>query len=249
MPNVTNNTPTAVSDQARQDPDYSLQTREDRTTNPPAPGEVYHATGFGARGTDGTPPQGATAYRNDAPTSDVPATHPRDNEVATNTPSVQPAQPVVQQPALQVTPQTESPDRVTTLETQVSNLGTMLATVSAQLQQLNNNPPQLPGTANPLAPKQHAGSTVQGVTPRTEGPVIPKPTGMTVTDAANQDPLRLAGLELRSGEDGLTTAEYIEKHFRARDMSNDQIAYMCRMDASEVVAILKELGYQFNDGV
>ncbi len=242
MPNVTNNASTAVSDQARQDPDYSLQTREARTTSPPAPGEPYHATGFGARGTDGTPPQGATAYRNDVPS---PATvdEPRNSELAPNTPS---AQPVVQ-PQVTPTP-TESPDRVSTLETQVANLGTMLATVSAQLQQLNNTPAQLPGTANPLAPKPHVGSAVQGVVPRTEGPVIPKPTGVTVTDAAKQDPLRLDGLQLQPGEENLKTAKYIEKHFRARDMSNDQIAYMCRMSADEVVAILKELGYVFSPG-
>lgn len=268
---VTDKTPTAVSDQARQDPSYKPQVRANRPTGEaPTPGEPYHAStaGFGALGTDGTPPpKSALHYRNDVPQgmTTTPQVPRLGDMLPNNADSVmrQPAvlQPPVIQPSqttqVDLSPQTtanlQAPDglseRVTSLETQITSLGTLLATVSNQLQTINGAATTLPGTANPLAPQHHAGSAVQTAAPRVTGPVIPEPMKEQAISADKQDPLKLAGLELQPGEENLTTKEYIEKHFRMRDLSIDQIAYMARMEPQEVIEVLKQLGYQFQDGV
>lgn len=245
---VTNNNPSvAVSDQARSDPDYQPATRPNKTTGPaPEPGQPYHAKGWGATGTTDTPPKSAVAYRaNPAPETSVPAPTVAQPEQPTPSPVANPAAQGPPQPA---------DDRVTTLEKQVANLGTLLSTVSTQLQQMTafGGKPVLPGTANPNAPTPHLGSPVQGAAiPKIEGPAIPAPMkeGAGRYDKnAPRLPNQALMPELQPGEEELTQSQYIEKHFRARDLSLDQIAWMCHMESADVIDILKELGYQFADG-
>lgn len=257
---VNNTAPAvAVSDQARSVPDYQPSAAPKAVT-PPEPGQPYHSPGWGANGTHDAPPRTANSYRAEVKPEDMPdipadlmESNPRNGELAPNTPSAQaPVPPQQQQLTPPATPPSAPDDRVATLEQQVANLGTLLATVSAQLQQVTTSPvpPILPGTANPKAPTPHVGPTVQGtVAPKVEGPVIPKPTAVErYDDSAPRLPNQAKIPQLQPGEEELSQAEYIEKHFRYRDLSIEQIAYMCHMTTVDVIEILKELGYHFVDG-
>jgi hypothetical protein len=274
-PVVTAGAPsTAVSDQARSVPEYQPSTRQASSTpNPPEPGQPYHAQGWGGKGTDGAaPPRTARAYpatpapslatTNELKTQATELPNPVQTAAPQVAPVVQPATTPANTPVSPPTlgmPQATTPapvndDRITNLETQVGNMGTLLATISNQLQGIVPNVAQVPnpGTANPLAPQHHAGPAVLGAVPRTEGPVIPKPDpnvnraeDMNIPRLPNQARMPV----LQPGEDALTQAEYIEKHFRARDLSIEQIAWMCHMDDKDVTDVLKELGYQLPEDV
>lgn len=242
-PKVTNTIPSvAVSDVARGS-NYTPTVRPNTTTTAPEPGQPHHATGWGAQGTTDSPPRSAVS----SPTAEPPVIPPTQPEQPS--PNAAPPTPPAPLPA-QATP--ESSDRVAALEQQVSNLSTLLATVSNQLQNVTPpTPAVLPGTANPMAPRPHVGSTVQGtVFQKVEGPAIPLPSAKPIYDMNTPRLPNQARIpELQPGEETMSDADYIEKHFRLRDISIDQIAYMTRLEPQEVIDILKEMGYQFSDGM
>lgn len=245
----------AVSDQARNDPDYKPAIRAPKTTGPPPePGQPYHAQGWGATGTTDAPPKSAVAYRADPPADNpVPAAPPTQPEQPSPNAAPTPVASIETTPVVSTQIPEAPGDRVSALEEQVKSLGTLLSTVSTQLQQMTTFGAQspLPGTANPNAPTPHLGSAVQGsAVPKIEGPAIPAPSKMA--NKYDKDAPRLPNQalmpSLQPGEEDLTQSEYIEKHFRLRDLSIDQIAWMCHMEPVDVMDILKELGYQFSDG-
>jgi hypothetical protein len=263
IPTVAAGSPSAaVSDLARSDPEYRPPTRAAAPGEPaPVPGEPFHSKrGWGATGTDGTPlPRSSTVYRSpvsaiDQAAADVidlaptpPPTQPEPEQPLPNATPVIPLTPEPRVTQVELPPQTVQPDRVAALENQVTNLGTLLATVSQQLQQVTAGglASPLPGTANPMAPTHHVGSAVQRAVPRIEGPVIPAPNPAALVEKngpkmPNQSPIPT----LKEGEESLTQAQYIENHFRMRDLSIAQIAYMCNMTEKDVTDILVELGYQ-----
>lgn len=254
---------TAVSEQARSDPEYRPPTREARTTSPPVPGEPYHAKGWGATGTDGTPPpRSATTYR---PAPNTAVDQAAANVIDLNPPTAQtpktpapgpapePPSPIAHPqpvtPSQQPVQTTAGVDRVAALENQVANLGTLLATVSNQLQNVAGGVQAAPqGTANPMAPIHHVGSAVQRSVPRVEGPVIPRPDPAKIEDKnAPKLPNQSKMPTLQSDEEEMSQADYIEKHFRMRDLSITQIAWICNMTDKDITDVLVELGYQLPD--
>jgi hypothetical protein len=273
--NAANKQGTAVSDQARTAEDYQPPVRENKPTPDPeaAPGNPHHARGWGAQGTTDRPPRSAITQPpqagqvhdlTPAPQQAVPPVPPvpvppLNRTTQRATPPVQPAAPVVppqQSPAPQF--QIQQPDNsgeIEALKQQVSNLGTLLSTALAQLNTINPTKPLQPGTAMPQAPTPHGGSDIpiHGRVPRVEGPVIPKPipggvdriSDPTIPRLPNQSKIP----ELTPEEENWTKTEYIEHHFRYRDLSIAQIAYMVQWDERDVIDALKEMGYQFVDGV
>lgn len=103
----------------------------------------------------------------------------------------------------------------------------------------------MPGTATPNAPVSHTPG-VQAPIPQQTGPVMPAPNPAA---APQQLPGQKRVLQISPEESNLTVAQYAEKHFRLRDQSIDEMAELLRLDPQEITDILKDLGYQFPDGV
>jgi hypothetical protein len=103
----------------------------------------------------------------------------------------------------------------------------------------NQSAPMGIGVGAPFAPQPT--QTAQGVpTAPPKGPVIPEPS---------TTPVAGVGSYVETEEDRqLDDHSWIEKHFRYRDLSIDQMAAALRWDSSEVIKVLKEKGYQFPEG-
>jgi hypothetical protein len=103
----------------------------------------------------------------------------------------------------------------------------------------------MPGTGAPLAPTPHLPDNQLVAEPTDpNADVIPAPTpgGASVNTGVRT--------YVETEEDrALNDNDWIDKHFRLRDLSVDQMALALRWDPTEVINVLKQRGYQFPDGV
>lgn len=199
-----------------------------------------------------------------APQPQLPPAQPQ-NPVTTTQSMAQPPAGIPQRASAPAQPGAPAGDygaldaKVNAIGDQVQNLSTILATfISSQQpatpaagQSVNgtntgNQLPVMPGVGAPMAPTPHLPSNpVVAKAPDPNQPVIPKP-----------DPNNPGGtgegvrVYVETEEDrALNDYDWIEKHFRLRDLSVDQMALALRWDPAEVITVLKDRGYQFPDGV